>query len=116
MAAGRAAVFPVYQMAQMEEAPPGNVEGLNMARYVDIEPYEDCRIILVKEDVGFPCRDLPTADVAEVRHCEKCKYYRSVYCDEEYLYTVCLKFDIDSKPKDYCAWFELEGERRCTRE
>ena len=39
-----------------------------MARY--IEPYEDCRIILNKEDVGFPCRDLPTADVEEVRHGE----------------------------------------------
>lgn len=39
-----------------------------MSRYVDIEPYEDCRIVLHDEDKGIRCRDLPAADVAEVRH------------------------------------------------
>jgi len=57
-----------------------------MARYVDIEPYEDCRIILNKEDVGFPCRDLPTADVEEVRHgewiVEKINGKKVCYCSK----------------------------------
>lgn len=39
-----------------------------MSRYVNIEPYDDCKIVLHKEDVGIRCRELPTADVAEVKH------------------------------------------------
>lgn len=39
-----------------------------MSRYVNIEPYDNCKIVLHKEDVGIRCRDLPTADVAEVKH------------------------------------------------
>lgn len=39
-----------------------------MSRYVDIELYEDCKIVLHKEDNGFKCSELPTADVREVRH------------------------------------------------
>ena len=39
-----------------------------MSRYVNIEPYEDCKIVLHKEDEGICCRDLPTAVVAEVKH------------------------------------------------
>lgn len=41
-----------------------------MSRYVDIEPYEDCRIVLHDEDKGIRCRDLPAVDVEEVRHGE----------------------------------------------
>lgn len=48
-----------------------------MSRYVNIEPYEECKIVLHKEDEGIRCRDLPTADVAEVRHGEWLKHYRS---------------------------------------
>ena len=33
-----------------------------MSRLVDIEPYEDCRIVLNAEDEGVRCRDLPTAN------------------------------------------------------
>lgn len=32
-----------------------------MSRLVDIEPYEDCRIVLNVEDEGVRARDLPTA-------------------------------------------------------
>lgn len=39
-----------------------------MSRYVNIEPYNDCKIVLYKEDVGIRCRELLTADVAEVKH------------------------------------------------
>ena len=38
-----------------------------MSRYVDIKPYENCKIVLHKEDEGVRCRDLPTADVGEVK-------------------------------------------------
>ena len=39
-----------------------------MSRYVDIEPYDNCKIVLHGEDNGIPCRALPTADVAPVEH------------------------------------------------
>ena len=45
-----------------------------MSRYVNIEPYDDCKIALHKEDEGIQCRDLPTADVAEVKHGHWIKY------------------------------------------
>lgn len=38
-----------------------------MSRLVDIEPYENCRIVLNAEDEGVRCRDLPTANLAEVK-------------------------------------------------
>ncbi len=43
-----------------------------MSRYIDAEPYEDCRIVLHKEDSGVKVKDIPTADVEEVRHGEWC--------------------------------------------
>lgn len=41
-----------------------------MSRFVDIEPYDDCKIVLNSEDQGVPCRDIPTADVEEVQYGE----------------------------------------------
>lgn len=38
-----------------------------MPRYVDIEPYDGCRIVLNTEDGGIPCKSLATADVQEVK-------------------------------------------------
>lgn len=38
-----------------------------MSRYVDIEPYDKCKIVF-PADRGFPCHNIPTADVEEVRH------------------------------------------------
>ena len=73
-----------------------------MARYVDIEPYEDCRIILHKEDVGFPCRDLPAADVEEVVRCKNCKHCERI--DDHELW--CRGRGVPSvltPPKDYCS-------------
>ena len=45
-----------------------------MSRYVNIEPYDDCKIVLHKEDAGIRCRDLPTADVEEVVRCKDCLF------------------------------------------
>jgi hypothetical protein len=38
-----------------------------MSRYVDLSNYEDCKIVLHQEDEGIKVKDLPTADVEEVR-------------------------------------------------
>ena len=46
-----------------------------MSRYVDIKPYENCKIVLHKEDEGVRCRDLPTADVGKVVRCKDCLHY-----------------------------------------
>ena len=37
-----------------------------MSRYVDISPYEKCRIVLHKDDSGFPVSELPTVDAVNV--------------------------------------------------
>ena len=39
-----------------------------MSRYVDISPYEKCRIVSNPEDNGFPVSELPTVDAEPVRH------------------------------------------------
>lgn len=39
-----------------------------MARYIDIEPYEGCKIVANNEDKGVLVKDIPTADVQEVKH------------------------------------------------
>ena len=39
-----------------------------MPRYIDASPNEDCRIVCNSEDEGVPVKDIPTADVQEVRH------------------------------------------------
>ena len=52
-----------------------------MSLYVDIKPYENCKIVLHKEDEGVRCRDLPTADVEEVVRCKDCKYFQDKYVE-----------------------------------
>lgn len=39
-----------------------------MPRYIDIEPYDSCLIVANSEDSGIKCKDIPTADVQEVKH------------------------------------------------
>ena len=39
-----------------------------MSRYVDIEPYEKCRIVSNSEDIGVKVSDLITIDAEPVRH------------------------------------------------
>ena len=39
-----------------------------MPKYIDVSPYDDCRIVCNSEDKGIPVKDIPTADVVEVRH------------------------------------------------
>ena len=51
-----------------------------MSRYVDIAPYDDCKIVLHKEDEGIRCRDLITVDVVEVVHCKNCVYFSDNIC------------------------------------
>ena len=46
-----------------------------MSRLVDIESYEDCRIVLNEEDEGVRCRDLPTVDAAEEKQGNWCAPY-----------------------------------------
>ena len=41
-----------------------------MARYVDIEPYEGCKIVANNEDKGILVKDILSADVQEVKHGE----------------------------------------------
>lgn len=50
-----------------------------MSRYVDISPYEKCRIVLHKDDSGFPVSELPTVDAVEVVRCGECKHRKSVW-------------------------------------
>lgn len=38
-------------------------------RLVDISPYDkDCRIVLHKDDSGFPVSELPTVDAEPIKH------------------------------------------------
>lgn len=46
-----------------------------MSRYVDISPYEKCRIVSNPEDNGFPVSELPTVDAEPVVRCKDCKYF-----------------------------------------
>ena len=39
-----------------------------MSRYIDVSLYEDCRIVCNSEDKGVPVKDIPTADVQEVKY------------------------------------------------
>ena len=39
-----------------------------MPKYIDVSPYDDCRIVCNSEDKGVTVNDIPTADVQEVRH------------------------------------------------
>ena len=41
---------------------------MNGMRLVNIEPYEDCRIVLHDEDEGFPVSELKTVDAVPVVH------------------------------------------------
>lgn len=50
-----------------------------MPRYIDAEPYKDCRIVLHKDDAGVAVKDIPTADVAPVRHAH---WVRTRLCNE----------------------------------
>lgn len=40
--------------------------GGRMSRYVDISPYEKCRIVLHPDDSGLPASELPTVDAVKV--------------------------------------------------
>ena len=73
-----------------------------MSRLVDIEPYEDCRIVLNVEDEGVRARDLPTAVV----HCADCKHI--MFSD---MYGECSQACMGIvRPDDFCS----RGERRDT--
>ena len=36
-----------------------------MPKYIDVSPYDDCRIVCNSEDKGIPVKDIPAADVQE---------------------------------------------------
>ena len=78
-----------------------------MSRYVDISPYEKCRIVSNPEDNGFPVSELPTVDAEPVRHGHWDEWddtmfntvYRCSVCGEDFVL-------IDGTPSDnlynYC--------------
>lgn len=79
-----------------------------MSRYVDIKPYENCKIVLHKEDEGVRCRDLPTADVVEVVRCKDCKHCDpdNRHCDH-YMGTV---LPVSREDNDFCSYGERKDE------
>ncbi len=80
-----------------------------MSRYVNIEPYDDCKIVLHKEDEGIRCRDLPTADVVEVVRCKNCKHFR--FSDFSDMYGECSQAHIRLvSPYSFCSYGERKDE------
>lgn len=82
-----------------------------MSRYVNIEPYDDCKIVLHKEDAGIWCRDLPTYDVVEVVRCEDCKHF--LFSNEfSDMYGECSQAHMGIvRPDDYCSYGERKDEK-----
>lgn len=37
-------------------------------KYIDVTNYQDCKIVLHNEDEGVRIKDIPAADVKEVKH------------------------------------------------
>lgn len=79
-----------------------------MSRYVDIAPYEDCKIILHKEDEGVRCKDIPTANVAEVVYCMDCRWCEDMGMSGLYCNHPDSRNPAGCRPQDYCN----DGERR----
>lgn len=57
-----------------------------MSKYIDVTNYQDCKIVLHNEDEGIRIKDIPVADVEEIRHgewrsiglayeCSECGFY-----------------------------------------
>lgn len=77
-----------------------------MSRYVDIKPYENCKIVLHKEDEGVRCRDLPTADVEEVVRCKDCRLATPDIMIDGWYH--CDNNDMIHRPDHFCSY----GERK----
>lgn len=77
-----------------------------MSRYIDVEPYEDCRIVLHKEDPGVKVKDIPTANVEEVRHGKWIKKNNVNYSpfdgSPEYIYICSVCGREENKQEPYC--------------
>lgn len=85
-----------------------------MSRYVNIEPYDDCKIVLHKEDVGIRCRELPTADVASVKHGQWIKYAKYSF-GTMYDCSICSTRILDDGHSwHYCpnCGAKMDGERK----
>ena len=73
-----------------------------MPKYIDVSPYDDCRIVCNSEDKGIPVKDIPTADVVEVVRCKDCAVPHNRW-------TGCPKLNgLVTSPDFYCSY----GERR----
>lgn len=79
-----------------------------MSRYVDIKPYENCKIVLHKEDEGVRCRDLPTADVVEVVRCKDCRLATEDIMIEGWYH--CRNNGMIHKPDAFCSYGERKDE------
>lgn len=60
-----------------------------MSRYVDISPYEKCRIVSNPEDSGFPVSELPTVDAVPVRHGHWIDAYPDIEPNPMLMYGIC---------------------------
>ena len=78
-----------------------------MSRYVNIELYDDCKIVLHKEDEGIRCRDLPTADVAEVVRCKDCRLAKDSMIEGWYF---CHINRLIHQPDVFCSYGERKDE------
>lgn len=79
-----------------------------MSRYVDIKPYENCKIVLHKEDEGVRCRDLPTADVEEVVRCKDCRLATEDIMIAGWYH--CHNNGMIHKPDAFCSYGERKDE------
>ena len=68
-----------------------------MPRYIDVSLYEDCRIVCNSEDKGVPVKDIPTADVQEVRHG---KWEKSLFAQDFFRCSLCSA--VWNRKFEYC--------------
>ena len=70
-----------------------------MPKYIDVSPYDDCRIVCNSEDKGVPVKDIPTADVQEIRHAKFSLVYNGKgVCNN------CHRLDSIDKLAKYCRY------------
>ncbi len=79
-----------------------------MTRYIDISPYEDCKMVLHAEDSGVFVKDIPTADVVEAVRCKDC-----IFCEDFGMSGLFCNHPDDRnpvgcRPDDFCS----DGERK----
>ena len=84
-----------------------------MPRYVDIEPYDDYKIVAHNEDNGFKCADLPTADVVPINHGKWKKEYTDGFGGGKRNYEMICPFCDYSYFDNHCGFIVPEHFNYC---